>query len=122
MDPTKHFSELGQVADTPSPDFSNAVSLKPDAQGTLARDCFLCSSPPLVPLPELIPYFTQMPVSYISFPALQRSYMEFDLTLSFKPVSSQGMSAEGGGQPLQRGRDGKRKDQAGSRQIRMRAD
>ncbi|XP_022090462.1 basement membrane-specific heparan sulfate proteoglycan core protein-like isoform X3 [Acanthaster planci] len=61
---------------------------------------YICSStnergtseyPVTLTVGELIPYFTQMPVSYISFPPLQRSYMEFDLTISFKPESSQGL-------------------------------
>ncbi|XP_071805292.1 basement membrane-specific heparan sulfate proteoglycan core protein-like isoform X3 [Asterias amurensis] len=61
---------------------------------------YICSStnqrgtsefPVTLTVGELIPYFTQMPMSYISFPPLHNSYHEFDITISFKPESSQGL-------------------------------
>ncbi|XP_038076283.1 basement membrane-specific heparan sulfate proteoglycan core protein-like isoform X2 [Patiria miniata] len=61
---------------------------------------YICSStnqrgtseyPVTLTVGELIPYFTQMPMSYISFPPLRESYVVFDITISFKPEGSQGL-------------------------------
>ena len=39
---------------------------------------------------ELVPYFTQMPTSYIAYRGLRTAHKYFDIKLSFKPESSEG--------------------------------
>ena len=39
---------------------------------------------------ELVPYFTQMPSSYIAYRGLRSAHRQFEITLSFKPESSEG--------------------------------
>nr|XP_006818676.1 PREDICTED: basement membrane-specific heparan sulfate proteoglycan core protein-like [Saccoglossus kowalevskii] len=39
----------------------------------------------------MIPYFVQNPVSYISFRALRDAYLTFDIEISFKPETTDGM-------------------------------
>ncbi|XP_078697735.1 basement membrane-specific heparan sulfate proteoglycan core protein-like isoform X8 [Branchiostoma floridae x Branchiostoma belcheri] len=40
---------------------------------------------------ELIPYFTQTPLSYMTFPTLREAYLQFDIEVSFKPESTEGL-------------------------------
>ncbi|XP_072040765.1 basement membrane-specific heparan sulfate proteoglycan core protein-like [Amphiura filiformis] len=40
---------------------------------------------------ELVPYFTQMPTSYIAYRGLRTAHKYFDIRLSFKPESSEGL-------------------------------
>ncbi|XP_041479561.1 basement membrane-specific heparan sulfate proteoglycan core protein-like [Lytechinus variegatus] len=40
---------------------------------------------------ELIPYFVQMPQSYIGYPRLTNAYREFEVELSIKPESPEGL-------------------------------
>lgn len=40
---------------------------------------------------EFVPYFTQNPTSYISYPTLRDAYLDFDLELSFNPETSDGL-------------------------------
>ncbi|XP_072174592.1 basement membrane-specific heparan sulfate proteoglycan core protein-like [Diadema setosum] len=40
---------------------------------------------------ELIPYFVQMPHSYIGYPRLSNAYLEFEIQISFKPESTEGL-------------------------------
>ncbi|CAH1774180.1 unnamed protein product, partial [Owenia fusiformis] len=40
---------------------------------------------------ELVPYFQQNPASYISYPTLSNAYTEFDIDMSFKPLTSDGL-------------------------------
>ncbi|XP_070560391.1 basement membrane-specific heparan sulfate proteoglycan core protein-like isoform X2 [Ptychodera flava] len=40
---------------------------------------------------EMIPYFVQNPVSYISYPALRDAYLQFELEISFKPETTDGL-------------------------------
>lgn len=45
----------------------------------------------LVLLTDLVPYFTQMPQSYISYPKLANAAFEFEIVVSFKPESPEGI-------------------------------
>ncbi|XP_060586623.1 basement membrane-specific heparan sulfate proteoglycan core protein-like isoform X4 [Ruditapes philippinarum] len=40
---------------------------------------------------DLVPYFSQNPNSYISYPAMNDVYLDFDILLSLKPESTEGM-------------------------------
>ncbi|XP_071839760.1 basement membrane-specific heparan sulfate proteoglycan core protein-like isoform X3 [Apostichopus japonicus] len=40
---------------------------------------------------DLVPYFTQMPQSYISYPKLANAAFEFEIVVSFKPESPEGL-------------------------------
>jgi dystroglycan 1 len=40
---------------------------------------------------EFVPYFTQNPTSYISYPTLRDAYLDFDLEMSFNPEASDGL-------------------------------
>lgn len=39
----------------------------------------------------VVPYFAQAPLSYMQLPTLPNAYMEFDIEISFKPESSDGL-------------------------------
>jgi hypothetical protein len=39
---------------------------------------------------DLVPYFSQNPNSYISYPAMNDVYLDFDILLSLKPESTEG--------------------------------
>lgn len=39
---------------------------------------------------EFIPFFEQNPESYLSFPAIEEAYRQFDIEISFKPQTTDG--------------------------------
>ena len=39
---------------------------------------------------ELVPYFDQNPVSYVSYPTINDAYLTFDIEMSFKPSATEG--------------------------------
>lgn len=39
---------------------------------------------------ELVPYFGQNPVSYLSYPGIKDAYKTFDIDLTFKPQVADG--------------------------------
>ena len=39
---------------------------------------------------ELVPYFDQNPVSYVSYPTISDAYLEFSIEMSFKPQATDG--------------------------------
>lgn len=39
---------------------------------------------------ELVPYFGQDPVSYLSYPGIKDAYKTFDIDLTFKPQVADG--------------------------------
>ena len=44
----------------------------------------------LICVVELVPYFTQNPVSYMSYPPLNDAYLDFDVEMSFAPETTDG--------------------------------
>ena len=47
-------------------------------------------SPVSLNVNDLVPYFSQNPNSYISYPAMNDVYLNFDILLSLKPESTEG--------------------------------
>ncbi|XP_063241894.1 basement membrane-specific heparan sulfate proteoglycan core protein isoform X7 [Bacillus rossius redtenbacheri] len=47
--------------------------------------------PTVLVVTGVVPYFAQAPTSYMVFPTLPDGYLEFDITVSFKPESANGL-------------------------------
>jgi len=44
----------------------------------------------LYSITELVPYFDQNPVSYVSYPTINDAYLKFSIEMSFKPQATEG--------------------------------
>lgn len=49
---------------------------------------------------DLVPYFDQEPVSYISYPPIEDHHINFEILLSLRPETTDGNDAENTGKPI----------------------
>ena len=57
----------------------------------LYLEFFLFTLLAFIILAVLVPYFTQNPQSYLTYPMLREAYLDFDIDISFRPEVTDGL-------------------------------